>query len=353
MKRILISAAITVALFGSCTKEIEYTGPASKPMLIINSLTCSGKVPSVSLSASTPFLETFNSNNIIKSLASVTISINGIPAQATYVDSLKSYSDSRILNDGDIITITATDPDYGTATATDTVPHSQTCSFSSHTKKYVPVISWDDILYNSGTDGNSVDSTWVVSAEIQLPDNKNHFYFLSVEPTMTYYRLTPYGMDTIVWDLYYSIPTQTRIMLGQVNATQEIQNSQTGESLERGVCSYLFSGQNLKAGNSLDFEVLLEKPDTLDYCVKYDSNGDYLGWEPYSIADSIVGEPEYRTNIKLYVLSNTYYYYHKSVNDFRESDGSFLTEPVTIIHNVKGGAGIVATYSGQSYSIKY
>lgn len=353
MKRLFISSAVALAFLVSCTKEIEYNGPASSPMLIINSLTCAGKSPSVSLSASTPFLETYNYDNIIKSGAEVIIAINGIEANATYVDSLKSYCDSRILNDGDIITVTATDPDYGIATATDTVPYSQTCTVSSHTKEYVPVVSWDDILYNSYSGGNSVDSTWVIGTEIDLPDNRNHFYFLSIEPTMTYYRMTPFGMDTIVKDLYYNIPTSTRIMMGQVNATDEMQNSLEGESLQLGMSNFVFSSQNLEKGNTLDFEVLLEKPDTIAYGPFYDSNGDYIGWEPYSIADSIIGNPEYRTDIKLYVLSSTYYYYHKSVTDFMYSDLNFLSEPVTIIHNVKGGAGIVATYSGRSYSISY
>ncbi|MBR3658748.1 MAG: DUF4249 family protein, partial [Bacteroidaceae bacterium] len=58
----------------------------------------------------------------------------------------------------------------------------------------------------------------------------------------------------------------------------------------------------------------------------------------------------YSVTVKLYVLSDAYYYYHKSVNDYIDADDlSFLSEPVTIIHNIKGGAGIVATYTSRTF----
>ncbi len=282
------------------------------------------------------------------------IGINGIEAPATYVDSLSSYSDSRILQEGDIITVTATYPDYGTATATDTVPYSQSCTISRYTKEYVPVKSWDDVIGDQYYGYiNPVDSTWVIGADINVPDSRCYYYFMTVEPTMTYQRLTPQGIDTIVMNIHYTIPTPTRIMLGMLNGTQDIQDAQASGSLEFGMGSFIFSGQNLEAGNPLNFEVLMEQPDTLDYRITYNADGEFMGFESYSIADSIIGEPKYRTDINLYVLSENYYYYHKSVNDFNQSDADFLTEPVTIIHNVKGGAGLVGTYSSSSYSIDY
>jgi hypothetical protein len=42
------------------------------------------------------------------------------------------------------------------------------------------------------------------------------------------------------------------------------------------------------------------------------------------------------------------------VNDYWDADDiSFLSEPVTIIHNVKGGAGIVATYTSKTFQTAF
>ena len=66
--------------------------------------------------------------------------------------------------------------------------------------------------------------------------------------------------------------------------------------------------------------------------------------------DKIKDEVIYTLDVKLYVLSGAYYYYHKSVKDYNDSEEiSFLSEPVTILHNMKGGAGILATYTSKSF----
>jgi hypothetical protein len=94
----------------------------------------------------------------------------------------------------------------------------------------------------------------------------------------------------------------------------------------------------------------MEKPDTLGWVYTYDENSFLTISDPYSISSQLKDEVIYTVNIKLYALSRAYYFYHKSVKDFRNADEiSFLSEPVTILHNVKGGAGILATYTGQPF----
>ena len=45
------------------------------------------------------------------------------------------------------------------------------------------------------------------------------------------------------------------------------------------------------------------------------------------------------------ISTGTYYYYHKSATDFKRSRVNFMSEPITVLHNVTGGAGILATYA--------
>ena len=43
-----------------------------------------------------------------------------------------------------------------------------------------------------------------------------------------------------------------------------------------------------------------------------------------------------------------------ALNDYWDADDiSFLSEPVTILHNVKGGAGIVATYTSKTFQTEF
>ena len=348
---IILAAAVIIC---ACTKDIEYKGPDSERMLIVNSITKSGNIPMIRMSHSAFFLDSYYSGTILNDVT-VQIDINGQTRTATYMDSLKAYTDGRIINDGDIISVTASHRQYGTVSATDTVPHAQNCMFTDYRKEYVPAKTMSDIFADpySDFDDESVDSVWVTELEIQGIDDKKDFYMLTIVPNLIYYKYNEFSgeYDTIQEGLHYKIPAETKILLGQADdATAILEETDAESQFEWGSRTFIFDDLHIKDGNKFSFDIMMEAPDTIGHMYVYSNLGYYDYAAPISIADQIKDEVIYTIDVNLYVLSNTYYYYHKSVNDYRDADDlSFLSEPVTILHNVKGGAGIVATYSSRSF----
>jgi hypothetical protein len=69
---IIMAAVLTTA----CTKDIEYKGPDSERMLIVNSITESGDIPVLKVSHSAFFLDSYYRGNSIKSGVTVNLDIN-------------------------------------------------------------------------------------------------------------------------------------------------------------------------------------------------------------------------------------------------------------------------------------
>lgn len=354
MKQIRIIIAIAAVIFGSCTKDIEYNGPDSDRMLIVNSITASGDVPVFKVSHSAFFLDSYYRSNELKSGVTVNVDINGEKRSAVYVDSLKGYTDSRAIHDNDIISVEASHALYGTATACDTVPQTQDILFSEYTKGFVQARTmsemFDDFFYDF--DIQDVDSVWVT--EIEIPDNgKSDYYMMTIEPSMTWYLYDDYQerYDTLTRSLHLKLPSDTKVLLGLTDAsTAVLEDTEADSQYEYGRQSYIFNDLYIKDGKRFCFDILMEKPDTLGWIFTYDESTFESGGMPHSVADKIKDEVLYTIDIKLYVMSGACYYYHKSVKDYRNADDiSFLSEPVTILHNVQNGAGILATYTGKSF----
>lgn len=353
---IILSAAAVILT--SCTKDIDYKGPDGDRMLIVNCITQAGRVPVFEMSHSAFFLDPYHSGHILSSGVDVSVTINGQTGSAHYSDSLKGYADNRILNQGDIISVKATHPEYGTVTATDTVPYIQDCSTQGYTQKYVPGQTIRQMFgrRNRKYDDSTVDSTWVVQVEIGGRDNEPDFYFLTIEPTMTWFKYNDLKAcyDTITDSILYKIPARTRILLGQANAaTTVLDDAGIDSRLEYNKRSFIFDDLYLKDMGNVSFDLLMQKPDTLEYIYTYGKDSVKTDSMSYSIANKIKDEVIYEANIKLYTLSGTYYRYHKSAKDFSSSSTVLMSEPVTIIHNVKGGAGILATYALSELNARY
>lgn len=353
-----IILAITAVMAAACTKDIDYKGPDSERMLVVNCVTEAGSVPVFKISHSAFFLDPYYRGNELKKNVTVSVDINGETRNAVYVDSLRGYSDGRALTYGDIISVTASHPEYGTATASDTVPQAQECIYTDYRKEYVPASTMSEMFddYISDFDDTEVDSVWVAEIEIPGTADKTDYYIMTIEPTMTYYRYMEYDddYDTIVLYLHYKIPADTKILLGQSDAaTAVLEDTEADSQFEYGKSSYIFDDLNIKDGNKFSFNIMMEQPDTLEWPF-YDFNlNEEKEYEPYSIAHLLKDDVVYTINVKLYVLSNTYYYYHKSVEDFKQADISFLSEPVTILHNVQGGVGILATYASKTFHSEF
>ena len=355
MKRYSILLTITAILAVSCTKDIEYKGPDSERMLVVNSITESGDTLVFKMSHTAFFLDPYYSGNTLKSDVTVNVNINGDTRTATYIDNLYGYTDGRAIKDGDVISVTASHPLYGTISATDSVPYTQNCLFTDYRKEYIHIQPMSELFddYFLDFDDNAVDSVWVTDIEIQGVDNKKDYYMLTIEPQMTYIRYYEYmdGYDTLTQNLHFKVPAETKILLGQADeATAILEDSEGDSQFLWGYTDFIFDDLHIKDGNKLSFDIMMEEPDTMDYNFIYTDEGYFVDAQPFSIADKIKDTVVYSVDVNLYVLSSTYYYYHKSVKDYLNADEiSFLAEPVTILHNVKGGIGILATYTARSF----
>ena len=344
-----ILLVITSVLMTACVKEIEYKGPDGNRMLIVNSITPAGQVPVIEMSHSAFFLDSYYTGNVLDNGVDVTVSINGQAKSAVYVDSLKGYTDGRTLNQGDIISVQANHAIYGTIHASDTVPYAQDCNITGYTRKYVPGKSIGE-LFDWYRKRNRIiaDSAWVVEIEIGERKDITDYYILTIEPTMTYYRFndTLGYYDTITDTIHYKIPANTKIILGQASAaTAILEDTDADSQLDHGLDLFIFDDLYLKENNKVSFDLIMEKPDTLAYIYTYDQDSTIIDVQSYPITNQLKDIVIYNANIKLYTLSRTYYYYHQSATDFKRSRVNFMSEPVTVLHNVTGGAGIVATYA--------
>ena len=350
---IILAAAVIIC--AACTKDIEYTGPDSERMLVVNSVTRSGNTPVFKVSHTAFFLDSRYTGTTLKDDVTIDVDINGVTRQAAYVDTLYGFSDGRTIKDGDILSIRASHPRFGTIRATDTVPHAQNCLFSDYRKEYVPTQTMSELFddFVLGFDDSKVDSVWVTELEIQGIDNKKDFYLLNIKPSVFYYQYNEWTnqYDTLEKVLHFKIPSETKILLGQTDAaTAVLEETEADSQFEWGTTEFMFDDLHIKDGNKFSFDIMMEKPDTLAYILTNSDQGYSESSSPYSIADKIKDEIVYSVTVQLYVLSDAYYYYHKSVNDYIDADDlSFLSEPVTIIHNIKGGAGIVATYTSRTF----
>ena len=353
--RVIISA-ITALLITACVNDIEYKGPDGKRMLIVNSITPAGQVPVFEMSHSAFFLDSYYTGNVLDNGVDVTVNINGQSKVASYVDSLKGYTDDRVLNQGDIISVQAYHPQYGTVHATDTVPFGQSCTVSGYKKEYVPGKTIGELFdWFRKRNPITADSVWVVEVEIGERKNITDYYILTIEPTMTYSRFndTLGDYETIIDTIHYKVPANTKIILGQASAATALLEATEASQMDHGLGFFIFDDLYIKENNKVSFDIIMEKPDTLAYIYTYDKDSIIIDTKSYSIADKIKDEVTYNANIKLYTLSRTYYYYHKSATDFKSTTANFMSEPVTVLHNVTGGAGILATYASVAPDISY
>ena len=347
----------------SCTKDIEYKGPDSKPMLVINCIAQDGEVPVIQVSHSVFFLDYYRSGKTLDNRTSVRVDINGESQNAVWDDDKQAFTDDRAVHAGDIIHISASHPDYANASATDTVPTPGDCMLTGFRKKYSQhktigeLFNFDD---DTSFDDSRIDSTWVIEIEIYDRNEFPDYYYLTFTPTITYvtdwYEGGP--IDTVTMPLHYQIPSKTRILMGQNNATSSfIGRSWEDNEFSYGPTKHIFSDTHIKDGSRLTFEILMERPDTLRGLIYSDVNDSlYFNnyFDPYyhnlSTTGHIYGDLTYTLNVTLYTLSSAYYFYEKSVSDFNDADLTLMSEPVTVISNIKGGAGILGTYSSRLFS---
>lgn len=377
LKNIIISALSALTLV-SCSMDIEYKGKDGKRMLIMNSVVEAGQQTYISVSRSAFFLDVSRTGEVLTQSDDVTVSvdINGVELDARYVDSIHGFLDNRITMEGDIISIRASHPQYGTVTATDTIPCAHDIAMSSYTKSFAGGKTLSELFGDEEEIPiryKDIDS--VLVAEIELPGRKDttDFYVIEIHPYMVYYQWNMMtGWDTLSNDPYWMIPTSSKVLMGLTSAgSTDMAGTELDIEYDCGPTRFTFDDSYLKKGDKISVEILMNKPDTLlfpyyDYPVyggdydqddedDEDDDEEELSGRPtpVSIADLLKNQVDYLVRVKVYTISSAYYYYQKSCLDYANADITFMSEPVTILHNVKGGAGILGTAACREYDYTY
>ena len=342
-KRIYIIAAV-FAILTSCTETIDYKGHDTEPMLVINSIANAGDTVKVRVSHSTFFLDSRNEGSFLTD-ADVTISIDGDSRQAMFDHAENVYRDSRTIHSGDKLTISAFHPSYGTATATDVVPDSIDLTISE--RRNVFIAPSDSSYWFSGSISSLTDSVWSIT--VRFPESNPdsvRYYRLSIYPYMKW-NFDSIETDTLVYgdsnmkeNLYYSIPFQAYLLTGGDNSTDNLEDMFTDAvTYDSGINEFVFSNERIGDNNGITFDVCLTRPHPASWYYGYNEDYDAIYNKTFS------GNVTYCFDIALESMSETCYYYYRSAQEFDNSSWAILDEPVTIIHNVKGGLGIVAARS--------
>ena len=381
-KHIFIPLTLLAVLLAACENEIDYRGEEQDPLLVLNCIAEAGGQTFVSVSHSQFFLGADTQQDVTLREAVVTIDINGRAETVTYDAEVGGYLDSRILAEGDQLTITATHSRYGTVSAADVVPHTHGMSCITSTLPYAAAASASITEEAPGalTEYARTDSILRVSLHIDDPEGEDNFYRLHIYACgdghiTSYDENGPWFISTNITSeepddtglfpcehaVYYALPSGTQFTLGVED--EDLSELGIGMSLGSlyliGEESFIFTDEYLhSAGTASDivFDVFMQTPT---------SWGDPEGWlnaeahtvmEEYFDGESHMvdyGTPWdhldnhfiYTVTVSLETITPAYYYYLKSSDKYESSNWTLFSEPVTVYSNIDGGVGILGISS--------
>ena len=335
-----------ILLFTSCVNDIPYDAEIGAPKLVLNAmLRANGEQLTATVGRTAHFLDTEEPQRL--SDATVTATINGEDFPLIYDESSESYLSYYSLNAGDEVTLTATHT-LGTASATERVMHPAPIAVAHTTM--VPFTPPGDPL--SAALLNEVDSALLVSIFIDDPAEETNYYRLSIHYEGSYEVTFPDDIYTRGYNTteetfyphYLFTESSTRLMTTSESMSQMF----SGLLYMSSTNSFIFTDQNLRNADGqpiVDFMFLMESPASPNFnpesgwMEEDEWNDDYI-----SPADT-VSRATYHYAFMLEHLSEDYYKYLEDVAAFDMTGGAFVGEPMPIHTNIRGGLGIVGSYS--------
>ncbi len=330
----------------SCVNDIPYDAEIGAPKLVLNAmLRANGEQLTATVGRTAHFLDTEEPQRL--SDATVTATINGEDFPLVYDEASESYLSYYGLNAGDEVTLTATHA-LGTVSATERVMHPGPIAVAHTTM--VPFTPPGDPL--SAALLNEVDSALLVSIYIADPAEEANYYRLSIHYEGSYEVTFPDDIYTRGYNTteetfyphYLFTESSTRLMTTSESMSQMF----SGLLYMSSTNSFIFTDQNLRNADGqpiVDFMFLMESPATPNFnpesgWIEDDEwNDDYI-----SPADT-VSRATYHYDFMLEHLSEDYYKYLEDVAAFDMTGGAFVGEPMPIHTNIRGGLGIVGSYS--------
>lgn len=323
-----MNKTVTTILIGllacACTKDIEYRGSDSGPILVANSMNRAGDTAYLRLTRSTFFLEPRTAAAAVTD-ADVSMTIDGVSRRLTYDSETMRYADVRTLQPGSVVSISASHPEYGSITATDTVPQQIEWEIDTFYRPFAMNGVSIDTIYYQGLDIGSIDSVCVFDLSLLKGESSNRYFQLEFDPYSTVIMWNGITTDTIHLPLSYRLPTGTMIAVEMLDtANSFIDMMDLIPVICTGAHSFTFTDRQLADTTHFEFEILRESMD--------------------SLFNMPTVRAEFSVRYSVRSMSLSTYTYQKSVRKFMNQSG-IMSEPVTLWTNIQGdGTGILGTY---------
>ena len=312
-------------LFFSCENPIEFSGETTKPMLVVNGLISPDSLIKVHLSKSKFFLQDNNNYEVVDN-ATVNVWVNGTKIEKLLSIGQGYYQSSFKPKIGDNIKITAENSEFSEVSTSTEITTSipilgaDTTNHSFNEQYMLQYSSSNNSPQIVDTSGITKTESFDVKIKFSDPATISNFYRLNLK-TISYY-----DNDSI------------SIANTWLNSNDMVFGNNNAGSLDASTYSY---------NNEFSDELFNGK----EYNLKF----------TFSTSTSIYKDQTYNKkekspikrelNIELQSISESYFKYLRS-QSASASTIEFFSEPVQIFSNVKGGIGILGSYSSSFYRIQ-
>ena len=282
----------------SCIKEVEFNGEETAPLPVLNCVICSNDtMVYADLSKSLFFLRRGDFVPITD--AGVTLTCNGTEYPMTLLND-SVYCLRHTFTSGDVVSIAATMPEFGTITSeTLTVPSKP---------KFLRVV------YHREPGEDEINS---ITLKFENNAPQNSYYQIQISR-----RLRPYEYDTLSWWWYWTWYNEGYENISCNDSRIMFSNSDFPSITEGKYI--IFPAKNFQ-GDTISLDIEMEPPQQ-------------MGGYKFFCVD-------------LYSISESLYKYISTANNFYDSYENPFTEPVQVYSNISGGLGVFGTKSYTPMSI--
>ena len=343
----------------SCVNDLPYDAEIGASKLVMNALLLPDSALTATVSRTAHFLDTEEPPRLADAV--VTAIVNGEEHTLTYSATTKDYRSTYTLHSGDMVTLTATHS-IGTATAKHQVMRPTPIAIAQVTKQ--PFTNPGDPV--SLATLNDVDSAMLVSLYIDDAADEVNYYRLTMDYGGTYLARYPEGIysdyypsagesdgteyfitEEYFYPHYLLTESSSRLVIDSESAAQLV----SGLLYLTSYNSIIFTDEQLRSNGQpiVDFLMLMESPRSSSNMYNPESGWGYdYGWgydSDFIFPSDTVSRATYHYQFMLETLSEDYYRYLKSVSSYSMLGGTFVGEPTPIHTNIRGGLGIVGSYS--------
>jgi hypothetical protein len=328
--------ALSITIFSSCTKEIDFDGKLLAPKLIVNSICMLDSAISAEVSESRPVPGYVTNFRMVKN-ATVKLFVDGIETEMLVYDSLKQSSQNNFSIPQSILytgkTIAEKEKKYRIEVSESNYPTIVSGEMKMGGK--IPIETIDTTINFLLNNDSGVRQKVKAVMRFTDPGNEKNYYRLLVSCRVG--RNQSYineNTDTVklvqVMDYIYNysgIESDDPVFSSNENADEVLFGTTNSE--------YTIFTDEIFNGKSYDLKFNLK--DDITYYFQ-DMNTDRLDF--------------YVITIELQTLTQDVYYYLKSLNLSHANSGGLFMEPVQVYNNIKNGLGIFGGCSSSLYYIK-